>query len=90
LIYKRRLTPSEAKRHFVYIAKDHRNMFPPPGKEFKVDVDNQKIDVKIDSKWRIWAALFWEKLPSFQRGDVVVFSKLASDTFKVEVEKQSG
>ncbi|MEM2144251.1 MAG: hypothetical protein QW279_02740, partial [Candidatus Jordarchaeaceae archaeon] len=87
LIYKRKLTPSEVKRHFIYVEKEYRCMFPPPGKEFEIIIKKEKINVKTDSRWRIWAALFWDDLPSFHVGDVIVFSKNPNDVFKIEVEK---
>jgi hypothetical protein len=89
LIYKRKLTPSEARRHFIYVDEEHRSMFPPPGKEFEIIVKNQKIKVKVDSQWRIWAALFWDYLPSFQVGDVIVISKTPNGVLKIAVEKYS-
>lgn len=85
--YKRKLTPSEAERHFVYVDKSHKQMFPSSGKEFTLKVGKEKVKVKMDSKGRIWAALFWVHLPSFKREDIIVISKISDGLFKIEVEK---
>lgn len=72
--YERKLTSSEAERHFIYVDKGYREMFPS-GKQFTLEVGKEKVKVKIDSKGRIWAALFWDCLPSFKKEDMVVISK---------------
>jgi hypothetical protein len=87
LDYKRKLTSSEAERHFIYVDKSHRGMFPPPGKQFTLEVGKEKVKVKIDSKGRIWAALFWDCLPSFKKEDMIVISKISDRLFKIELEK---
>ncbi|MEM3827972.1 MAG: hypothetical protein QXP36_01975 [Conexivisphaerales archaeon] len=87
MIYRRKLTPSEVDRHFIYIDEEHRSMFPPPGKKFDLIVRHQRITVKIDSHWRIWAASFWDDLPKLEVGDVVIFSKNLNGSLKLEAEK---
>lgn len=71
----------------MYVDKSHREMFPPPGTEFTLEVGKEKVKVKIDSKGRIWAALFWDYLPSFKRDDIIIISKISDVLFKIEVEK---
>jgi len=86
-IYKRKLTYCEAKRHYVYIEKKKRDLFPSTDHDFDVVVNNMKLPVKVDKQNRIWAALFWDKLPHFRKGDTIIFSKNADGSFNVRIEK---
>ena len=55
-IYKRKLTPSEAKHHYVFIEKNIRGqLFPPRWKVFKIRIGEEKIEVTIDSNYRMRA-----------------------------------
>lgn len=85
--YRRKLRPTEAKRHYITISKEYRDVFPPSGEIFKIIVNNENIDVTIDKSNRIWAALFWDRLPHFEEGDTIVFSKNPDDSFNVSMEK---
>lgn len=87
MVYKRELSPTEARRHFVYVDGKHREIFPHPGERFNVVVGSQKIEVAIDKQWRIWAAMFWDKLPHFEGGNVVVLSKQRNGSFTVSIEE---
>lgn len=86
MVYERKLSRTEAKRHFIYVDEKHRDLFPPQRRKFNILVKNQKVEATIDSQWRIWAALFWDDLPSFEEGDTIVISKNRDGSFMVEVE----
>jgi len=86
-IYRRKLRYSEAKRHYIRIEKKYRDMFPPAGETFIVVIDNQKFEVAVGSLNRIWAAIFWEKLPRFREGNMIVFSKNPDGSFNVTIEE---
>lgn len=85
-IYKRKLRYSEARRHYIRVDRRHMDMFPPVGETFTLVIDDQKFEVKIGSLNRIWAALFWDKLPHFREGDMIVFSKSPDGSFNVYME----
>lgn len=86
-IYKRRLSPTEAKRHYVYIENDALWLFPFVGKPFKIRIGKKEFEVAIGSENRIWATLFWEKLPHFREGDTIFFLKKPDGSFYVGIEE---
>lgn len=85
-ICRQKLSPTEAKRHFIRVRKKYRDMFPPAGETFVVVIDNEKFEVTVGSLNRIWAAIFWDKLPHFREGDTIVFSKNPDGSFNVSIE----
>jgi hypothetical protein len=86
MVYQRKLSPTEAKRHFVYITFDGRGYFPPAGQEFKVVIGKHIVEVKVDSKSRVWGAMFWDRLPHWNRGDTITFTKNKDGSYTVMVE----
>lgn len=86
-IYKRKLTSTEAKRHFIFIEKKYRDMFPQARETFEVVIDNEKFEAAVGSLNRIWAAIFWEKLPHFREGDAIAFLKNPDSSFNVSIEE---
>jgi hypothetical protein len=84
--YRRKLSRTEANRHFVYI-ESHSDLFPPPEKIFKILVGKDKMEVKLDKRHRIWASIFWDCLPHFSEGDTIIFSKNNNRSFTVNVER---
>jgi hypothetical protein len=86
LTYKRNLSKTEAKRHFVYVDSENRDFFPNPCQNFIVKVSGDKREVSIDKKGRILASIFWELLPSFREGDLIIFSKESDRVFTVTME----
>ena len=85
-IYRRKLCYSESRCHYIKVSKKYRDMFPPTGEPFTLFIDDQKIDVEIGSLNRIWASLFWGKLPHFRGGDTIVFSKNPDGSFNVSIK----
>jgi hypothetical protein len=85
-VYKRKLRQSEAERHFIYVEKAHRDLFPNRHVQFNVMVGKNLFNVEIDSLWRIWANYLWNKLPSFGEGDIVEMEKNVDTSFKISVE----
>jgi len=85
-VYKRKLRYSESRRHFIHIGKEYRDMFPPTDETFIVVIEDKRIEVAVGSLDRIWAALFWDRLPRFREGDTIVFSKNADGSFDVYME----
>ena len=79
--YERTLIASEVERHFIYINRDYRSMFPLPHEKFKLIVGGKKFDVCLDSYGRLWGAVFWKKLGKIKIGDKVVIVKKSDDTF---------
>ena len=87
MTYKKKLTPSERKWHFVYVDEKHRNMFSSHGSGFNLIVRSERVKATIDSEWRIWAALLWDRLPTLREGSIIIMSKNRDGGFTVEVEK---
>lgn len=87
LTYKRNLSKTEAKRHFVYVDSENRDFFPHPLQNFIVTIGGEKREVSIDKNGRILASIFWELLPSFHEGDLVIFLKKSCKVFTVTIEK---
>lgn len=88
-VYRRRLRQSEAERYFIYIEKAVREMFPKPRNRFDVIVKGNPFDVEIDDNWRIWANYFWDILPSFKEGDIIIIEKNGDDSFTITIEPLS-
>lgn len=80
--YLRKLTPTEVKRHYIYIAKDYRDMFPKIGKPFKVWVNGEKIEVKLDAGGRIW--LGYKAFEDLKPSDTVELTRNPDGTFSIE------
>lgn len=86
-IYKRRMTVSEATRHFIYIeAGEIWKFFPCRKERFKVRIGGRKFDVEIDDGNRMWAASFRDYI-EFKKGNVLVFKKNRDDSFTLSLEK---
>jgi len=85
--YKRKLSRTEAKRHYVYIEKKFADLFPPSGEVFKILVGKERLEVLIDRQQRIWAAMFRDSLPHFNEGDTVIFSKKQDGSYAVSIER---
>ena len=60
--YVRKLSYIEQKRHFIYITREFREMFPRLKEPFTLVVDEEKFPVNIDRQGRIWASLFRSKV----------------------------
>ena len=87
MTYRRKLYRTEAKRYFIYVDENHRDIFPLQRKKFSILVKNQKVEeAAIVFQWRIWDALFWDDPPSFEEGDTIVISKNSDGSFTVDVE----
>jgi hypothetical protein len=88
-IYKHRLKRSEALYHFIKVNEKNRGMFPPWDESFDIIVKGKKIKtkVKVDRLDRIWAGVFWRKLPHFDEGDKLVVSKNPDGSFNVDIEE---
>lgn len=81
------MTPSEAKRHFVYIERENIcEFFPCPREPFKIRIGDKEFEVEIDNENRIWAALFRDYV-EFNEGNVFVFRKNRDDSFTLSLEK---
>lgn len=59
-------------------------MFPQPKEPFTAIVKGKPFTVAIDTNYRIWINIFWEKLPTFKEGDTVTITKNANGTYKVD------
>ncbi len=70
----------EAKRHFIYVAKGSRDLFPREGEPFDIIVDERKIIVKLNPKGRIWASPLFEG--PMEAGKTIVLYKNPDGTFK--------
>lgn len=87
-IYKRRLIPTEARRHFIYIEADQICEFFPCRREpFKIRIGDREFDVEIDNENRIWAASFREYI-EFKEGNVLVLKKNRDGSFALSSERQ--
>lgn len=80
--YRRKLSVTEANRHYVYIEKQYRDIFPPFGETIRIIIDDYKVEAKIDRLNRIWASLFWDHL-DFEMGKTIVFTKNPDGSFNV-------
>jgi len=87
-VFRKKLAYSESSRHYIRILTDYRDSFPPPYEPFFVVVNGQRIEVVLDSSYRVWAAMFWDKLPRFRGGDTIVFSKNEDGSYNVTVEER--
>ena len=86
-IYRRKLTPSEAKHHYVFIEKNIRGqLFPPRWKVFKIRISEKEFDVTIDSHYRIWGGVLKDYI-NFREGNVFEFRKSPDDIINLSVEK---
>jgi len=85
-IYKRKLTPTEVKRHFIRVGKKYLDIFPSAGEAFKIVVEEEKLRVTMDKRGRIWASKR-KGLAKFSEGDTIIFSKKSDDTFNVSIER---
>jgi len=88
VVYKKKLTYIESKRHFIRIGKDHIDKFPIQNVSFYVVVNGKRFEVALGARHRILAAIFWEKLPSFKQGDTIIFSKNKDGFYTVSVEEE--
>jgi len=86
-VFRKKLAYSESSRHYIRILKDYRDKFPLPHKPFFVVVNGPRFEVVLDSSYRVWAAMFWNKLPRFRGGDIIIFSKNEDGSYNVTVEK---
>lgn len=85
--YEKRLTATEAKRHYVYIESDAASkIFPPMGKPFKLRIGKEEFEVKMDDHFRILAAVFRDHI-DFTEGNVFVFKKASDGSFTLNVKK---
>lgn len=87
-VFRKKLAYSESSRHYIRILKDYRDRFPQPYEAFFVIINGQRFEVVLDSSYRVWASMFWDKLPQFRGGDMIVFSKNADGSYNVTVEKR--
>jgi hypothetical protein len=86
--YKRTLSSTEALRHFIYIDRHARKMFPPPGKQFDVVVNKQVLKVSLDIHGRIFALTSLDTLPHLHEGDVIVLAWNNRFLYTLTVEEQ--
>jgi len=89
-VFRKKLAYSESSRHYIRILKDYKDEFPEPYKPFIVVIKGERIEVVLDSSYRVWAALFWDKLPRFRGGDTIIFSKNEDGSYTVNVEEGKG
>ena len=86
-IYKRKITPSEARYCYIFVEKDVRGrFFPPRWKVFRIRIDGEEFGVAIDSHYRIWAAVFKNKI-EFEEGNFFVFKKNSDGSFTLSLGK---
>ena len=86
-IYRRKLTPSEAKHHYIFIEKNARGQFfPPRWKVFKIRIGEEEFEVTIDANYRIWGAVFRDYI-DFKEEYVFVFKKNQNGIINLSVEK---
>lgn len=86
-IYEKRLSPTEAKRHYVYIESDAASkIFPPMGKSFKLRIGKEEFEAKMDNHFRILAAVFKDHI-DFTEGNVFVFKRASDGSFTLDVKK---
>ena len=85
--YERKLTFSESNRHYIYITKNYRDIFPPAGKEFMIVIDNRKFEAKVGKQNnRIWAANFRDYI-DMSEGITLVLSKNPDGSFTLKTRK---
>ncbi len=48
-LYRRRLSLDESREGFVFISKDAKSMFPPPGESFKATLNGAPVELSVES-----------------------------------------
>lgn len=86
--YVRRLTKTEFKRSYIIIDKAHRTMFPSPGIYFKISIENQVIDAKVDRFHRIYVGFNVRDLLNFETNRIAVFTKNPDGTYSLSSRKR--
>lgn len=81
--YIRKITASEASRHYITINKRFRGIFPDPYTKFKLIADNEIFEVEIDSQGRIWSGQLTLKF-KFLTGDQFRFTVIRENVYKVD------
>jgi len=85
-VYERKLSYTEAKRHFIYVQSATWESFPPSGEPFTLRVGERKFEVKLDKLNRIWSADFRDYI-DLTRNNVVVFKKDKDGSFVLSLKK---
>ncbi|RLI44809.1 hypothetical protein DRO69_06535 [Candidatus Bathyarchaeota archaeon] len=80
--YLRKLTPTEVKRHYIYVTTDHRDILPKMGEPFKIWINEEKMEAKLDAQGRIW--LDWRAFEDLKSGDTVELIRNPDGTFSLE------
>lgn len=85
-VYKRKLTLTEAKRHYIFVDKGHRDIFPSPKDNFKIIIDHDKLlDARIDAEGRIYSRLC--DYITLKEGNTIVFAKNYNGSFSVSIKE---
>jgi hypothetical protein len=82
-VYVRRLNPTEVDRHYIFIDVDHRKMFPPPGKRFKIRVNAHEIEAKVDKFYRVHISMKVKGTLNIKENNVVIFTKNPDGTYSL-------
>ena len=86
-VYRKKLTPVEAERHYIYVDKGHRDIFPTPREEFKIVITHNRrvLKAKIDANGRIFSPLY--EYITFKEGDTIIFAKNPNGSFNVSIRE---
>jgi len=90
LVFRKRLSLSERRRHYVVIPFDCRHKFPGTRQRIKVKAKKTLATVEIDDQWRmhLGAHLLWKlgAPPPWWAGEVVLTVKKGRTVYHLSLE----
>lgn len=74
--YRKQLSYIEAERHFIYISRRVKNMFPKKGQTFTLLIGDNEFKASVDNYGRLWAnSNLIKKYIEFKPHKVFIFTK---------------
>lgn len=84
-VYVRKLSPTEIRRRFIYVSKKNSTFFPKIGIPFRVRINGDKLDCKLDAYYRIWMDV--RIFSNIKLGDSIKLIKYSDETYSLIVVK---
>jgi len=84
VIYRRRLSPTELRRYFIYIERDYWDKLSVIKGTLRIRFGKQEFEAIVDKQGRLFLGKFRDYI-NLKRGCSVIFYRNPDSTFALEV-----